>query len=111
MAGWHTQVTRKPVIGILSTGDELLSPSAALVPGKIRDCNRATLLSWAASQGQTKVVDLGTCPDDANALDSVLHAAATQCDILITSGGVSMGEADLLKTVRPFESKHTMHAH
>jgi len=94
-------VSRRPVVGVLSTGDELLSPDEPLAPGKIRDCNRSTLLSWAASQSApAEVIDLGVCRDAGESLEQMLASAAARCDVILTSGGVSMGEADLLKEVR-----------
>ena len=94
-------VSRRPVIGVLSTGDELLSPEEPLAPGKIRDCNRSTLLSWAASQLPAEVVDLGITRDAGDTLQKTLAEASKRCDVILTSGGVSMGEADLLKQVLP----------
>jgi gephyrin len=94
-------VSRLPVVGVLSTGDELLSPDEPLSPGKIRDCNRSTLLSWAASQLPAEVIDLGITRDAGETLQKTLADAATRCDVILTSGGVSMGEADLLKQVLP----------
>ena len=94
-------VSRCPVIGVLSTGDELLSPEEPLAPGKIRDCNRSTLLSWAASQLPAEVIDLGITRDAGESLQKTLAEASTRCDVILTSGGVSMGEADLLKQVLP----------
>jgi molybdopterin molybdotransferase len=92
-------VTRKVVVGVMSTGDELLAPSMPLEPGKIRDCNRPSLLSWVGAQETAEVIDLGASPDDAPGLEAALASAAARCDVVVTSGGVSMGEADLLKQV------------
>ncbi len=94
-------VSRRPVIGVLSTGDELLSPEEPLAPGKIRDCNRSTLLSWAASQLPAEVIDLGITRDAGETLQKTIAEASKKCDVILTSGGVSMGEADLLKQVLP----------
>jgi gephyrin len=94
-------VSRRPVVGVLSTGDELLSPEEPLAPGKIRDCNRSTLLSWAGSQLPVDVIDLGITRDAGETLEKTLADAAAKCDVILTSGGVSMGEADLLKQVLP----------
>ena len=93
-------VVRRPVVGVMSTGDELLSPEeVALAPGMIRDANRATLLSWASTQIPADVVDLGIAADTSIELEEAVAAAASRCDVILTSGGVSMGEADLLKQV------------
>lgn len=90
------QVYKKPVVGVMSTGDELVDAAEhrALSGGEIWDSNRPSLLSMVRSWG-CKAVDLGICNDNAENLKSQLSNAAV--DIVITSGGVSMGEMDLLK--------------
>ena len=66
---------------------------------KIRDCNRSTLLSWAALS-LAEVIDLGITRDAGETLQKTLADASTKCDVILTSGGVSMGEA-LLKQALP----------
>lgn len=91
---------RPPRVGVLSTGDELAppeTPAGALRFGAVRDCNRAMLLAAAAEAG-CSCVDLGLAGDDADGLAGRLAAArAAACDVLLTSGGVSMGDKDLVK--------------
>ncbi|KAI9717204.1 MAG: hypothetical protein M1828_007397 [Chrysothrix sp. TS-e1954] len=93
-------VFKKPVVGVLSTGDEIVSHDrpGELSLGEVRDTNRPTLLTAVSSAG-FEVVDLGIASDMATALESTLRSALTNVDVLITSGGVSMGELDLLKPV------------
>lgn len=93
-------VYRKPVVGVLSTGDELLPHTAPgpLYGGQVRDSNRPSLLT--ALQGHNiPTVDLGIAKDTpADALEtSIRDAFRSGVDVLITTGGVSMGELDLLK--------------
>ena len=91
-------VHKKPVIGIMSTGDEIIEHDAArdLRMGEVRDCNRLTLMAAVKSWG-FKVADLGIARDKTAALEESLRSALKSVDVIITSGGVSMGELDLLK--------------
>ena len=92
-------VRRRPRVAILSTGDEVMDPAVPeLQPGQIRDTNRVVLKSLLLEFG-AEVVDLGIVPDDADLLRTTLNQASERADALITSGGVSMGEYDLVKTV------------
>jgi gephyrin len=84
------------VVGVLSTGTELVEPFAVTPPGKIRDSNRPMLLGLLSSWNvETK--DLGVCGDSNAALEKKVVEALQSVDVLITSGGVSMGEHDLIK--------------
>jgi gephyrin len=91
-------VYKKPVIGVLSTGDEIVEHSrpGELRLGEVRDCNRPTLLSAVRGWG-LEAVDLGIAKDKPGALEEHLRDALRKVDVIITSGGVSMGELDLLK--------------
>jgi gephyrin len=89
-------VVRTPRVAVLSTGDELADPHAALAPGKIRDSNRITLLGAVAAAGG-EPIDLGIAPDDRHVLEARLHAGLAEADIVVTSGGVSMGNLDYIK--------------
>ncbi len=86
----------RPAVGVLSTGDELAAPGDALLPGKIRDANRPALLAQLRRDGFPGL-DLGISPDDQDALSSCLEAGASRCDALIATGGVSVGDHDMLK--------------
>ena len=86
----------RPVVGVLSTGDELAAPGDALLPGKIRDANRPALLAQLRRDGFPGL-DLGISADDQDVLWSRLEAGASRCDALIATGGVSAGDHDLLK--------------
>lgn len=92
------RVFRRPRVGVMSTGDELVEGSAPLQPGQIRDSNRITLLSLAKDAG-FEPVDLGLIPDDEAAIEAALNNGVNRCDAVITSGGVSMGDFDFVKAV------------
>ncbi|HEV2009499.1 MAG TPA: gephyrin-like molybdotransferase Glp [Candidatus Limnocylindria bacterium] len=91
-------VVRRPRIAVLSTGDELVELDQALEPGQIRDANRYSLTSAARAAGATPV-PLGIARDNANDLRRALRDAAAQADIIVTSGGVSVGDHDHVKPV------------
>jgi gephyrin len=96
-------VGRRVRVGVLSTGDELVSdPAAALAAGQVRDSNRPMLLAAAAMLvGASDAIDLGHATDSAAAVEATILAARDThgCDIVITSGGVSMGRRDFVKPV------------
>jgi molybdopterin molybdotransferase len=83
-------------VGVLTTGDELVMPGQPLPPGAIYNSNRHTLLGLAEAVG-ADALDLGTVPDRLDATREALRAAAEACDVVITSGGVSVGEEDHLR--------------
>jgi len=85
-------------VGVLSTGDELVDAGEPLAAGQIRDSNRATLLALVAQEGW-HAVDLGLIRDDEAAITSAIKEGAASCDAVLTSGGVSMGDIDLVKVV------------
>lgn len=86
-------VRRRPRVALFSTGDELTEPGRPLGPGAIYDANRAMLHAMLVRAG-AEIVDLGILRDDAEGLEQRLREAATGCDLVLTSGGVSVGEAD-----------------
>jgi molybdopterin molybdotransferase len=89
---------RRPRVGVVSTGDELRSDGGPLAPGKIRDSNRPGLLARLTSDG-FEAVDLGWVADQPDVLAAALERASEDCDALLTSGGVSVGDADIVKMV------------
>jgi molybdopterin molybdotransferase len=93
-------VKRRLRLALLSTGNELVSPGEPLSPGKIYDSNRFTLKALLQELG-AHVVDLGIVADDPEKLEHTLRSALQmhQVDAIISSGGVSVGEADFTKTV------------
>jgi molybdopterin molybdotransferase len=92
------KVHPRPRVGVLSTGDELVSGAGPLPPGKIRDANRHTLLALIRREGW-EGIDLGIVGDDESALVKLLSSAASTCDAILTSGGVSVGDLDLVRVV------------
>jgi gephyrin len=91
-------VYKRPVVGVLSTGDEIVEHSRPgdLRLGEVRDCNRPTLMAAVRGHG-FEAVDLGIARDKPGDLEQSLRDAFRKVDVVITSGGVSMGELDLLK--------------
>jgi molybdenum cofactor synthesis domain-containing protein len=85
-------------VAVLSTGDELVTDGSPLRPGQIRESNATMLAPLLAEVGCT-VDHRGTVPDDERVLEEVLRDAAASCDAIVTSGGVSMGEYDVVKAV------------
>lgn len=88
----------RPRVGVLSTGDELVTGPAPLQPGQIRDSNRPTLLALVAQAG-FEPVDLGRVADDEPAIAGAIERGAVTCDAVLSSGGVSMGDIDLVRVV------------
>jgi molybdopterin molybdotransferase len=80
-------------VGIFFTGDELVEPGEALAPGKIYDSNRYTLHGLLETMG-CEIVDLGLVGDTLEATREAMLRAATQADLVVTTGGVSVGEED-----------------
>ncbi len=91
-------VYRRLRVALFSTGDELRNPGEPLPPGCIYDSNRASLLGALQRLG-VEVIDLGLVRDDPAALEATLHTAVAQADAIVTSGGVSMGDADHTRAV------------
>lgn len=85
-------------VAVLSTGDELVEDGSPLQPGQIRESNRAMLTGLVADAG-CEVVEVGTVRDDEAVLEAVLRRVAEECDAIVTSGGVSMGDYDVVKAV------------
>ena len=89
-------VFKKIKVAIFSTGDELVEPGNPLKPGQIYNSNRAMLIALCVQLG-FDVTDLGVVKDDLEATKQALIEAAASADIIITSGGVSVGDEDHLK--------------
>lgn len=87
---------RKLKVAFFSTGDELVGLGKPLNTGQVYDSNRYTLFGMLTRLG-VEVIDLGAIADDPVALEATLLNAAKQADVVITSGGVSVGEADYMK--------------
>jgi molybdopterin molybdotransferase len=90
------QVKRKPVVAFFSTGDELMSVGEKLEPGMIYDSNRYSLFGMLA-QLPVDVLDLGVVRDNPESMREALADAAARADLIISTGGVSVGEADFIK--------------
>ena len=89
-------VRRRPRVALFSTGDELVMPGESLKPGAIYNSNRFTLRGLLQAAGCT-VDDLGIVPDNLAATRDALRRAAAANDLILTSGGVSVGEEDHIK--------------
>ena len=89
-------VFRRVRLGLFFTGDELVMPGEPLAPGRIYNSNRFTLRGLAEAY-DCELHDYGIVPDSLEATRQVLHKAASECDLVVTSGGVSVGDADFVK--------------
>jgi molybdopterin molybdotransferase len=89
-------VHRRVRLGLFFTGDELVMPGDPLPPGRIYNSNRFTLNGLAGIFG-CETRDYGIVPDSLAATREVLRRAAAECDVIVTSGGVSVGDADFVK--------------
>ena len=96
----HHEVTvhGRPRVTVLSTGDELIDDGSPLGPGQIRESNRTMLLRLVTEAG-CEAIDAGIVPDDEARLERALMDAAGRSDAIVTSGGVSMGDHDVVKAV------------
>ncbi len=90
------QVYRRLTVAIMATGDELVQPPEALKPGQIYNSNRYALAALLTQMG-IAVLDMGIVPDDLEATLAALTRAAEQADVIICSGGVSVGDRDFVK--------------
>ncbi|WP_217564558.1 bifunctional molybdopterin-guanine dinucleotide biosynthesis adaptor protein MobB/molybdopterin molybdotransferase MoeA [Vibrio cholerae] len=93
----HADVFRSLKVAIFSTGDEVQAPGGDIEPNSIFDSNRFTLTGLLKQLG-CQVIDLGIIEDDEAKMMQVLEQAAKQADVVITSGGVSVGDADFIKS-------------
>jgi molybdopterin molybdotransferase len=100
-------VFRRIRLGLFFTGDELVMPGEPLAPGRIYNSNRFTLRGLGEVFG-CEVRDYGIVPDSLEATRAALQRAAAECDLIVTSGGVSVGEADYVKPAVEAEGKLLM---
>jgi molybdopterin molybdotransferase len=98
------QVTRRPRVALFSTGDELVMPGQPLKPGTIYNSNRFTLRALIQALG-CDCTDLGIVPDRLDATRDALRRAAEDNDLIVTSGGVSVGEEDHLRPAAQAEGR------
>ncbi len=104
------KVYRRPVIGVLSTGNELIDAGGRARPGRIFDANRPALLCWIRQAGAIPY-DLGICKDDESALRRKLRNAINNLDGVVVTAGSSVGPADLIPTVIDSMGKPGMLVH
>lgn len=104
---YEVSVYPRPRVAILSTGSELVNDASPLKPGQIRDSNRPTLSSLVREMGAIPI-DFGTVKDDPETLKKAFLEAASSCDCVLSSGGVSVGDFDYTKGVLDELSSGTM---
>jgi len=96
-------VYQKPKVAIISTGDEIVAIDQTPVHGQIRDVNRYTLSGQVIQNGGIPVF-IGTVPDDINALKTAVHKAIQSCDMIMVSGGSSVGMRDYtIEVIQSFD--------
>lgn len=101
-------VRRLPRVSVLSTGDELVDPGEPIGPGQIRDSNRFSLMT-ALQHEPCAISYVGKAPDRRDELERFLRERLEQDDVIITSGGVSMGDLDLVKAILFDDADITVH--
>ena len=94
----EVMVSRKPRVAFFSTGDELQSIGESLAPGNVFDSNRYTLYGMLSRLG-VEIIDMGVIRDVKDDIATAFNQAASYADVVITSGGVSVGEADYIKEI------------
>lgn len=94
----QVDVYKRPRVGVMSTGDELAPAGSVLSPGQIHDSNRVLLAALVRAAG-FEAIDLGCIPDDRARIEEALRLGAATCDSIVCSGGVSMGDVDLVRAV------------
>ncbi|MDQ7731188.1 molybdopterin molybdotransferase MoeA [Halomonas sp. SpR1] len=101
-------VKRRLRVALLSTGDELIAPGTARSPGQVYDSNRA-MLNVLLAQAQCDVLDLGVIADSPHSLHQAFEHAQAVADVVVCSGGVSVGEEDHVRPV--IEQRGGLHFH
>ena len=94
----EVSVIRRPRVAFITNGNELVSLGSALERGQYFDSNRYSLTGML-KQSDVDVLDLGIVGDDPNELEAAIRLANTQADLVITTGGISVGDADFVKPV------------
>jgi putative molybdopterin biosynthesis protein len=94
----HIDVVRRPRVAVLSTGDELVEPGAALRPASVYDSNGA-IVAAAITEAGGEPLMMGAFPDDARLLDQAVREALAKSDMVVLSGGTSKGAGDLSHTI------------
>ncbi len=94
----QVEVRKKPVVAIVATGDELVAPGSTLAPGQIYESNAPALAVAACAMG-CEVASVRSVADDRDAISRACSDALESCDVLVTSGGVSVGAHDLVRPV------------
>ena len=92
----RVSVTRRIRVAVFSTGDELVGAGRPLEPGQIYESNRFAVTALLRERA-VELVDLGCLPDDRRAIEGALLEASQRADLIVTSGGVSVGDADFVK--------------
>lgn len=92
----HVKLYRRPIVAVLATGDEVFEPGGPPILGGVRDSNRYALLAAAAEAG-CDTISLGIARDDIEIQRAAIQRGIAEADVLLTSGGVSMGTRDLIK--------------
>ncbi|WP_350257428.1 gephyrin-like molybdotransferase Glp [Scrofimicrobium sp. R131] len=104
----RVQVVRQPVLGVLSTGDELVPPGGVLAPGQIYESN-SYLLAGLAEESGARVIRRHAVADRPEELAVVLDELTSQCDAVLLSGGVSVGRFDVVRNLLDGEAESTFH--
>jgi molybdopterin molybdotransferase len=94
----HARVVRSPKVAVLTTGDELVAPDEPVTPGKIRNSNLYSISAQVRACGG-EPLPLGVARDTADELEAKIRRGIADADMLLTSGGVSVGDYDVVKTV------------
>ena len=94
----QAKVFKPLTIAVFTTGDELIAPGQSLQPGQIYDSNRLTMISMCQRMGYN-TIDYGLVADNPDEIKRLMLEAANSAEVVMTSGGVSVGEADFIKPV------------
>lgn len=92
------KVHRRLKVAVVSTGNEVIAPGTPLLPGQVYDSNRSSMKAVLQAMG-VEIVDLGIIPDKKEAIADALRKGAAEADVVLTSGGVSVGDYDLVTEV------------